>query len=134
MFHAGLEKGRFSSGRPSSLAKTLPPLKSTFSRVDMNALFYWRRGHPEKPRRTLKDVLPWRYTENKLHPTQKPIEAIRPLITAFSKPGDVVLDPFAGSGTTAIAARQIGRRYILIKKDTEYFRIAKKRLSKTQKQ
>ena len=87
------------------------------------------KGHPEKPKRALKDVIPWKYTGNKLHPTQKPIEVIRPLITAFSKPGDIVLDPFAGSGTTGVAAEQIGRKYILIEQDMEYCHTAEKRLN-----
>jgi DNA modification methylase len=60
----------------------------------------------------LPDVLSWRYTGNDLHPTQKPVMAMAPLIFAFSEPHDIVLDPFAGSGTTAVAARLFGRRYI----------------------
>ncbi len=89
------------------------------------------KGNPEKPERVLRDVLPWQYTGNKLHPTQKPIEAISPLIEAFSKPGDVVLDPFAGSATTAVAAAKLGRRYLCVEKDFKYFRTAQWRLQKT---
>lgn len=95
--------------------------------------FLLAKGEPQKPKRALKDVLPWHYTGNHFHPTQKPIEAIRSLISAFSQPGDLVLDPFAGSGTTGIAAEQVDRRYILIEKDAEYFRIAEKRLAKKHK-
>jgi len=49
-------------------------------------------------------VLPWQYTRNELHPNQKPVIGIVPLIQAYSNPGDIMLDPFAGSGTTGVAA------------------------------
>jgi adenine-specific DNA-methyltransferase len=87
------------------------------------------KGTPERPLRPLPDVLPWRYTGNRLHPTQKPLEAIRPLIEAYSQPGDIVLDPFAGSGTTAAAARQLHRSFIGIELDPAYFRNATQRLA-----
>jgi adenine-specific DNA-methyltransferase len=87
------------------------------------------KGNPERPLRPLPDVLPWRYTGNRLHPTQKPLEAIRPLIEAYSRPGDIVLDPFAGSGTTAAAARQLHRSFIGIELDPTYHRNATRRLA-----
>jgi site-specific DNA-methyltransferase (adenine-specific) len=87
------------------------------------------KGRPEPPDETLPDVLPWKYTGNRLHPTQKPIEAIEPLIGAFSAPGDIVLDPFCGSGTVALAAKNANRRYIAIEKDPGYHRAAIERLA-----
>ena len=86
------------------------------------------KGEPPKPGKPLPDVLPWVYSGNILHPTQKPLEAILPLIETFSKPGDIVLDPFAGSGTTLVAARQLGRRAVGIELDPEYYRTARNRL------
>jgi site-specific DNA-methyltransferase (adenine-specific) len=56
-----------------------------------------------------------------LHPTQKPVALFEYLIKSFTKPGDLVLDNCAGSGTTAIAALNTGRRYICIEKDEIYF-------------
>lgn len=50
------------------------------------------------------------------------------IIEAFSKPGDIVLDPFAGSSTTAVAAKRLNRRFILIEKVWKYFRVAEDRL------
>ncbi|MDP2660002.1 MAG: DNA methyltransferase [Dehalococcoidia bacterium] len=70
----------------------------------------------------------WRYTGNRLHPTQKPVEALQPLIGTYSRPGDVVLDPFAGSGSTAVAARQLGRRPIGIELDWGHCCVANERL------
>ncbi len=86
------------------------------------------KGRPRKPRLSLPDVLEWRYTGNELHPTQKPVMAILPLIMAYSEKGDIVLDPFAGSGTTAIAAQELGRRYIGIELDPLYATKAQERL------
>lgn len=73
-------------------------------------------------------MLEWKYTHNTLHPTQKPVMSILPLILTFSFVGDIVLDPFCGSGTTALAARTLGRRYIGIEIERKYCEIARKRL------
>jgi adenine-specific DNA-methyltransferase len=86
------------------------------------------KGRPRKPRVRLPSVLEWRYSGNELHPSQKPVMAILPLVMAFSEQGDVVLDPFAGSATTAVAAQQLGRRYIGIELDSTYARYAQERL------
>jgi adenine-specific DNA-methyltransferase len=78
------------------------------------------KGRPRKPRLRLPDVLEWRYTGDRLHPSQKPVMAILPLILAYSAKGDIVLDPFAGSGTTAVAAQELDRRFIGIELDPTY--------------
>ena len=88
------------------------------------------KGSPHRPQVLLDDVLPWKYSGNRLHPTQKPINAIEPLIAAFSRPQEIVLDPFMGSGTTGQAALQQGRRFIGIELDCTYFEIAARRLEK----
>jgi len=88
------------------------------------------KGQPEKPTTPPPDVLRFEYSGNKLHPTQKPVSALTPLIEAFSRPGDLVLDPFAGSGTTGIAARSCRRRFVLIEKDAAYHRAARQRLQR----
>lgn len=66
---------------------------------------------------------------NGSHPTQKPIPLICELVALFSNPGDLILDPFAGSGTTGVAAKRLGRRCILIEQEERYCEIAAKRLS-----
>ena len=87
------------------------------------------KGAPRVPASPLPDVMPWQYSGNKLHPTQKSEEILKPLIQSFSKPGDIVLDPFAGSASTAVAALQTGRQYLAIEKDPRYFEAAEKRLN-----
>lgn len=64
-----------------------------------------------------------------VHPTVKPLKLMSYLITLGSRPGDVVLDPFVGSGTTCIAAKQLGRRYIGIEREAEYHEIAEARIA-----
>lgn len=90
------------------------------------------KGEPPKPRLILPSVLDWQYSGNQFHPTQKPLMAILPLIRTFSQVGDIVLDPFAGSGTTAVAAKQLGRNYIGIELDRKYSQIAQTRLTKSE--
>ena len=86
------------------------------------------KGNPLPSASPPADVLPWNYTGNRLHPTQKPVASLKPLIQAFSRPGGLILDPFAGSGSTGVAARECGRRYVLIEKDAAYHRAAQQRL------
>jgi len=62
------------------------------------------------------------------HPSQKPIKLIEKLILENSKEGDTILDPFLGSGTTAVAAKHLGRNYIGIEISPEYCKIAEERL------
>lgn len=70
----------------------------------------------------------WSMPENTDHPTQKPEKLIAKLILASSKVGDIVLDPFLGSGTTSVVAKKLRRRYLGIEKQLEYCLLAEKRL------
>lgn len=63
------------------------------------------------------------------HPTQKPLELFKTLIEKHSRPGDLVLDPFLGSGTAAVAAVETGRGIIGCEADRGYFRTATRRLA-----
>jgi DNA modification methylase len=71
--------------------------------------------------RSLKD---W-----KQHPTQKPLRLLRFLVEDYTIPGDLVMDPFAGTGTTGVACKQAGRNYLLIEKNAEYAAFAQERLA-----
>ena len=64
----------------------------------------------------------------KAHPTQKPEALLHRVILAASKPGDVVLDPFFGTGTTGAVAKRLGRHYIGIERDAGYIKAARERL------
>jgi site-specific DNA-methyltransferase (adenine-specific) len=67
--------------------------------------------------------------ENTDHPTQKPEKLLAKIILASSHPGDLVLDPFLGSGATSVAAKKLGRRYVGIEIDEAYCCLAEKRLA-----
>ncbi|MBT9169371.1 MAG: Modification methylase DpnIIB [Syntrophomonadaceae bacterium] len=62
------------------------------------------------------------------HPTQKPIELMKKIVLIHSNEGDIILDPFLGSGTTAVASKQLGRKYIGIEVSKDYLDMAVKRL------
>ncbi len=70
----------------------------------------------------------WSMPENTDHPTQKPEKLVAKVILASSRPGDVVFDPFLGSGTTSVVAKKLNRKYIGIEIDELYSCLAEKRL------
>jgi site-specific DNA-methyltransferase (adenine-specific) len=70
----------------------------------------------------------WSMPENTAHPTQKPEKLLAKLILASSNKGDVILDPFSGSGSTSVTAKKLGRHYIGIEQDPTYCVWTEKRL------
>jgi site-specific DNA-methyltransferase (adenine-specific) len=68
------------------------------------------------------------------HPTQKPLPVVLPLVLASSRPGDLVLDAFAGSGTVGIACLKAGRRFIGIELDPEFARLAVSQMAEASNQ
>ncbi len=86
------------------------------------------KGYPKQPQHLIGDVVEFAYSGNKLHPTQKPISILTPLIESFCPPRGVVLDPFAGSGSTCIAARSVGRSYVGFEIDAANHEAAKRRM------
>jgi site-specific DNA-methyltransferase (adenine-specific) len=100
-------------------------------------LFNYKLMKEENGGKQMKNV--WRYTaasrgEKELgkHPTQKPLALMERLIKASTRPGDLVVDPFAGSGTTGVACLLSDRCFIGIEKDEEYFALAGRRLAETE--
>ena len=70
----------------------------------------------------------WSMPENTAHPTQKPEKLLAKLILASSNPGDIVLDPFLGSGSTSVTAKKLGRHYVGIEMNEQYCVWAEKRI------
>ena len=71
----------------------------------------------------------WSMTENTAHPTQKPEKLLAKIILASTRETDLILDPFAGSGTTAVTAKKLNRDYVGIEADEHYCLLAEKRLA-----
>jgi site-specific DNA-methyltransferase (adenine-specific) len=71
----------------------------------------------------------WSMPENTDHPTQKPEKLLAKVILASTNEGNLILDPFAGSGTTAVVAKKLGRRFVAIESDENYCLLALKRLN-----
>ena len=105
---------------------------------------YLRREY-EDLRREYEDIRPtfnnpgkvssvWQFPPAKPngHPTPKPVELIRRIVETTTNPGDVILEPFAGSGTTGVACIRTHRKYILIEKDPKYVAIIERRIKQTQ--
>ncbi len=70
----------------------------------------------------------------RIHPTQKPLLLFQEILRDFAKPNDIILDPFSGSGTTAVAAYKLGLNFICIEKDPEYWAKSCQRLEEKQRQ
>jgi len=75
-----------------------------------------------------------RHKEERIHPTQKPVPLFMQILEKYSKPGDLIFDPFLGSGTTAIACLRTGRHFIGIEKHEPYFIKAQERIDKERQQ
>jgi site-specific DNA-methyltransferase (adenine-specific) len=73
-------------------------------------------------------IVPTNSHEKTGYPTQKPVGVVRRALAASSRPGDLVLDCFAGSGTTAEAARSLGRRFVMVDSNPEAVAVMRERL------
>ena len=91
-------------------------------------------GQSDKPSKDMKGVEQKFTTQpsSNIHPTVKPTTLMSYLVTLGSRKGDVVLDPFAGSGTTAISCVFSERNYLLIEREKEYYKILKARIKKAE--
>src|SRR5262249_11665913 len=87
------------------------PSKSRYLESGHERAFLLAKGRPALPATPLPAVLDFPYSGNRLHPTQKPVAPLKKLIGSFTRPGQVVLDPFCGSGSTLAAARALERRF-----------------------
>jgi len=90
-----------------------------------------RKGNIEK-RNRISEIGDWEFMlkakEKCGHPTQKPVKLAKQIISLTTKEGEMILDPFAGSGTAGLAARELKRNYLLIEDDKKIYNIMTKRL------
>ncbi len=114
--------------------KVLAPYKENGKPKDWNAATNgnFRDTHPSNIWTDIS-VPFWSMPENTDHPTQKPEKLLAKIILASTNPGDLILDPFAGSGTTAVTAKKLGRDFVAIESDEQYCLIAQKRLDLAEK-
>jgi site-specific DNA-methyltransferase (adenine-specific) len=95
------------------------------------SLAWWFSKGKPKVRPKMLDIfeIPIVAEENNFgHPSPKPLKVMAPLVDGFSRSGDVVLDPFLGSGTTGVACANLGRKFIGIEREPKYFDIACERI------
>jgi site-specific DNA-methyltransferase (adenine-specific) len=99
-----------------------------FLRYQHEQAYLLAKGDATPPQNPLSDVIDFEYTGNRLHPTEKPISALRALVSAFCKPQGTVLDPFCGSGSTLVAAQELEMNCIGIELDPIHYLTACRRL------
>jgi len=98
--------------------------------ISYELIIAWSRDYHRQPHKVWSiPILDYRTLKDwKQHPTQKPLRLLRYLVEDYTAEGDLVLDPFAGTGTTAVAARQLKRHFLAIETNAEYAEFAKQRL------
>jgi site-specific DNA-methyltransferase (adenine-specific) len=119
---------RTDKGKPKAETTTFKAISST-RRIECDLMQSILFGMCEK---SIIKESPNRYTS--FHPTQKPVRLLERLLALTTKPGDIVLDPFAGSGSTGVACYNTGRNFICYEIDEEYYNIASARLKEAMRQ
>ncbi|KKN74798.1 hypothetical protein LCGC14_0386910 [marine sediment metagenome] len=112
-------------------------LKTTYGPQHESIYFATKGRHELHGKRcgdVWKDNLTSCIRSGKVHPTEKPVEIIAKAIEKSSNPGDIILDPFMGSGTTGVACMQTDRNFIGIEISEDYFNIAQKRIAEARMQ
>lgn len=129
------DKYKFNQPRVGQWQKTNPvPINSKVNYLSNSIEFFFSFVKGKKPTfNSSYDNGVYKYPichggERTEHPTQKPLSLIKDLVEKHSNPGDLILDTFAGSGTTGEACTLLNRKYILIEKDEKYFKILKNRI------
>jgi site-specific DNA-methyltransferase (adenine-specific) len=135
--YGGKSKSRWPSKHDTILVYVKDPANYYFDSVSVDREPYMAPGlvTPEKVERGKLPTDVWWHTivsptgkEKTGYPTQKPVGILRRIVQASSKPGDVVLDFFAGSGTTGFVANELGRKFILVDQNPESIEVIKNRL------
>ena len=135
--YGGRPKRRWPAKHDNILFYVKDPKNYTFNREDIDRIPYMAPGlvGPEKAKKGKLPTDTWWHTivsptgkEKTGYPTQKPLGLLRRIIQASSNPGDLVLDFFAGSGTTGVAAVELGRRFLLVDNNSEAIQVMVERL------
>jgi DNA modification methylase len=100
-----------------------------FTRSQHESAYLLAKGNPPRPTAATEDVFLWKREMDSFHPNQKPLGTISQLISTYTADGQIVLDPFMGSGTTLLAARNLGRRAIGIEIEERHCETATMRLA-----
>lgn len=131
------EKNKFKQPRVGMWVKTNPvPINSKLNYLSNAIEFFYTFVKKSKPTFNSKyDNGIYNYPichgkERYKHPTQKPLKLISNLVEKHSNEGDLVLDTFAGTGTTAHSCINLNRKFIMIERDEKYFKIMKDRINK----
>ena len=104
-------------------------LKATFAPRHDTCIFAVKGAYAFQDGRPVDVIQSQRLDGAKLtHPNEKPVDLMRRLIESTTKPNDLILDPFAGSGTTLVAALQSGRRYVGVEISPEHYATAQRRI------
>ncbi len=119
---------QFQSGKPYKITRDKKPRNYEITDTTMKQTTTVNDGY-RLPTRILEFK-----QERGFHPTQKPVALFEYLIKTYTQPGETVLDNCIGSGTTAIAAHNTGRKFIGIEKEPKYVEIARQRLEQAQTQ
>jgi DNA modification methylase len=117
----------------------IPSLTKTNWRGAFEMCLYVTKGKPKTfnfiSQQACKNTLFYSNTERETrHPTEKPLSVIRRIIEVSSNPGDRVLDPFMGSGTTTVACVELGREFLGFELEPEYLKMAEKRLKEARRE
>jgi site-specific DNA-methyltransferase (adenine-specific) len=137
--YGGKSKSRWPAKHDTILVYVKDPKNYYFNSEEVDREPYMAPGlvTPEKIEKGKLPTDVWWHTivsptgkEKTGYPTQKPVGILRRIIQASSKPGDVVLDFFAGSGTTGFVANELGRKFILVDQNPESIQVIKNRLPK----
>ena len=138
--YGGKSKSRWPAKHDTILVYVKDPKNYFFNSEEVDREPYMAPGlvTPEKIEKGKLPTDVWWHTivsptgkEKTGYPTQKPVGILRRIIQASSKPGDVVLDFFAGSGTTGFVANELGRRFILVDQNPESIEVIKTRIPKS---
>ncbi len=100
-----------------------------FTRGQHETAYLLAKGNPRIPEHGISDVLEWQREPDALHPNQKPVSALYPLVSAYAPEGGVVLDPFMGSGSPLRAAKDFGIEAVGIEIEERYCAYAASRMA-----